>query len=383
MISQRALDIPPFLVMDVLEKAHEMERHGQEIIHLEVGEPDFATPECVKQAAVEAIRRGMTKYTHSMGLLELREAIVEYYFGKYGVSLSPNQVIVTMGSSPALFLVFSALLEQGDEVVLTNPYYACYPHIIRFVGGEAKFVYGSARNGFQYQRGQVGGYLGPRTKAIMINSPANPTGSILPQSTLEELAELSPHLVSDETYHGLVYESREHSILEFTRRAFVVGSFSKQFAMTGWRLGYLIAPFEFIRPLQKIHQNFFISANAFVQKAGVAALREAGEDVNRMRTVFDQRRKFIISRLQELGLGLECKPEGAFYVLADARRFCGDSKAFAFDILAKAQVALTPGIDFGDNAEGYLRFSYANSLENIDKGMERLADYLKRLRASA
>jgi (5-formylfuran-3-yl)methyl phosphate transaminase len=377
-ISQRALDIPSFLVMDVLEKAHEMERHGQEIVHLEVGEPDFETPECVKRAAIEAIRLGMTKYTHSMGLLELREAIVEYYLKKYGVGLSPEQVIVTMGSSPALFLVFSALLEQGDKVVLANPYYACYPHIIRFLGGEATFVYGSASTGFQYQPQQVRGYLVPRTKAIMINSPANPTGSILPRSTLEELADLPPYLVSDETYQGLVYETREHSVLEFSRRAFVVGSFSKQFSMTGWRLGYVIAPHEFIRPLQKIHQNFFISANSFVQRAGVAALREAGEDVARMREVFDQRRKFIISRLQELGFGLQCKPQGAFYVLADAHRVCGDSKALAFDILAKAQVALTPGIDFGDNAEGYLRFSYANSLKNIEKGMERLAEYLKR-----
>ena len=226
-----------------------------------------------------------------------------------------------MGSSPAMFLLFSTLLETGDEVILTNPYYSCYPNIIRFLGGEVKFVYVHEEDGFQYQPQQISDHLTFRTKAILINSPANPTGSILPLEVMQKMANLGYYIISDETYHGLVYESQEHSILEFTDKAFVIGSFSKQYAMTGWRLGYLIVPDEFGRPIQKIQQNFFISANAFVQWAGIAALKEAQKDVQRMREIYNKRRKFIIPRLKELGFGLKFEPQGAFYVLANAKKF--------------------------------------------------------------
>jgi len=379
MISQRALDIPSFLVMDVLERAYEMERRGAKVIHLEVGEPDFKTPECIKEACLKAIRQGKTKYTHSLGLPELREAIGEYFAKKYCKEVSPHQIIITMGSSPAMFLLFSALLERGDEVIITNPYYSCYPNIIRFLGGEVKYVYVQEEDGFQYQPHQISDHLSARTKAVLINSPANPTGSILLPEVMQKLAALECYIISDETYHGLVYESQEHSIWEFTDQAFVIGSFSKQYAMTGWRLGFLIIPNEFIRPIQKIQQNFFISANAFVQWAGIAALKEAEKDVQRMRETYNKRRKFIIARLKEIGFGLKFEPKGAFYVLANAKKFAQDSRKFAFDILAKTQIAVTPGIDFGDNAEGYIRFSYANSLENIREGMDRLEEYLKKL----
>ena len=379
MISRKSLDIPPFLVMDVLEKAYEMERAGQRVIHLEVGEPDFETPQCIKDACIKAIREGKTKYTHSLGLFELREALAGYYATKYGKEVSPHQIIITTGSSPALFLLFSTILENSAEIILTNPYYACYPNIIRFLGGTVNFVNVHEEDGFQYQPEEVARHLTPSTKAILINSPANPTGSIISPEAMHALAGLGYYLVADETYHGLVYESQEHSILEFTDKAFVLGSFSKQYAMTGWRLGYLIVPNEFVRPIQKIQQNFFISANAFVQWAGIAAITEAQKDVEQMRAIFNQRRKFIIPRLKALGFGLTFEPQGAFYALANAKKFTQDSQAFAFDILEKAQVAVTPGIDFGNNAEGYLRFSYANSLENIHEGMDRLEYYLKNL----
>jgi len=377
MISKKSLNIPPFLVMDILEKAYDLERTGQRVIHLEVGEPDFATPQCIKDACLRAIQEGKTKYTHSLGLFELREALSRYYAIKYGKEVSPHQIIITTGSSPALFLLFSTILENNDEIILTNPYYACYPNIIRFLGGTVTFVNVYEENGFQYQPEEVAQHLTLNTKAILINSPANPTGSTLAPEAMRALADLGHYLVADETYHGLVYESQEHSILEFTDKAFVIGSFSKQFAMTGWRLGYLIVPKEFVRPIQKIQQNFFISANAFVQWAGIAAITEAHKDVEQMRAIFNQRRKFIIPRLKALGFSLTFEPQGAFYVLANAKKFTQDSLAFAFDILEKAQVAVTPGIDFGDNAEGYLRFSYANSLENIQEGMDRLEHYLK------
>ena len=378
-ISRKSLEIPSFLVMEVLEKASEMERKGENIVHLEVGEPDFETPKCIKEACLKAIREGRTKYTHSLGLPELREAIGEHFAQKYHKEISPQQIIITMGSSPAMFLLFSALLEKGDEVILTNPYYSCYPNIIRFLGGEVKYVYVQEEDGFQYQPQQVLDYLTAKTKAILINSPANPTGSIIPAEVMQKLANMEHYIISDETYHGLVYEAQEHSILEFTDKAFVIGSFSKQYAMTGWRLGYLIVPHEFVRPIQKIQQNFFISANAFVQWAGIAALKEAQADLQQMRKVYNKRRKFIISQLREMGFGLKFEPQGAFYVLANAKVFTNDSRTFAFDILERAKVAVTPGIDFGDNAEGYIRFSYANSLKNIQEGMDRLKEYLRKL----
>ena len=376
MITKRAQEIPPFLAMEVMEAASVMERQGEDIIHLEVGEPDFDTPDCIKEAAWKAMRDGKTHYTHSLGILELREAIAEQYHEKYKVEVSPEQILVTSGTSPAMLLLFMSLLEPGDEVILPNPYYACYPNFVRLAEGKPVFVNVYEEEGFQYRPEEIKPLITPRTKAIFINSPANPTGNLMPRERMQEISELGKTIVSDEIYHGLVYEGKEHSILEFTKNAFVINGFSKLYAMTGWRLGYLIAPPEFIRPLQKMHQNFFISANAFVQWAGVAALKEAGEDVNRMKNLYNARRQFILSKLRELGFGITVEPTGAFYILANAKAFTNNSFEFAFDILKKAKVGCTPGIDFGSNAEGYIRFSYANSLENIDEAMRRLKNYL-------
>jgi aspartate/methionine/tyrosine aminotransferase len=376
MVSKKSMEIPPFIVMEVMEKASAMERKGERIIHLEVGEPDFDTPECIKEAAIRAIREGKTHYTHSLGLVELREAIAEHYHRQYGVEVHPDQILVTSGTSPGMLLLFMSLLERGEEVILPNPYYACYPNFIRGVEGSPVFVPVAEEEGFQYRPEDIKPLIGPRTRAIFINSPANPTGNLMPAERMKAIADLGPMVLSDEIYHGLVYEGREHSILEFTRNAVVINGFSKLFAMTGWRLGYLIVPPDFIRALQKLHQNFFISANAFVQWAGIAALKEAGADVVRMKKIYNQRRKFLIAALRRLGLGISVEPTGAFYVLANARRFGQDSFHLAFDILENAKVGCTPGIDFGTNAEGYLRFCYANSLENIEEGMERLERYL-------
>jgi len=371
-----------FIVMDVLERASEMERAGVDIIHLEVGEPDFDTPPCVKEAACKALDEGHTHYTHSLGLFELRQAISEYFFKTYKVSVNPDQIIVTSGSSPAIFLVFAALLQNGEEVIISDPHYACYPNFIKFVEGIPVTIPVYEEDGFQYRPEAIRKKISPKTKAIFINSPSNPTGNLLSENRMREIASMvtdpdSPYIVSDEIYHGLVYEGKEHSILEFTDRAFVMNGFSKAFAMTGLRLGYVIAPKEFIRPMQKISQNFFISANAMVQKAGIAALREAGDDVARMKKIYNERRQFMIHRLKELGFGITVEPTGAFYVFANAKHLSKDSYKLAFDILEKAHVGVGPGIDFGDNGEGYLRFSYANSLENIKEGMNRLEKYLK------
>jgi aspartate/methionine/tyrosine aminotransferase len=342
-----------------------------------VGEPDFDTPDCVKAAATQAIEEGFTHYTHSLGLLELREAICDYYAKVYQVDLDPEQVLVTSGSSPAIFMVFSALLETGDQVIISDPHYACYPNFIRFVQGEPITVPVFEDDAFQYRPEAIQEKISPRTRAIFINSPSNPTGKLLSEARMQAIAEFEPYIVSDEIYHGLVYSGAAHSILEYTDRAFVLNGFSKLFAMTGLRLGYLVAPREFMRPIQKIHQNFFISANAMVQKAGIAALKHADDDVARMKAIYDKRRRFMITRLRELGFGITVEPTGAFYVFANARHLSDDSYALAFDILKNAHVGVAPGIDFGANGEGYLRFSYANSIENIAEGMNRLEAYIK------
>jgi aspartate/methionine/tyrosine aminotransferase len=375
-IAKRAQEIAPFLAMEVLERAVELEAKGNHIVHLELGEPDFPTPACIQEAAARALKEGKTGYTHSLGILPLREAIAEQYHTKYGVQVSPERILVTAGTSPAMWMIFSALLEPGDQVILSNPHYACYPNVIRFCGGEPVAVAVHEDDGFQFRPEGVKGRMGPRTKAIFINSPANPTGTLLSAERMAALAGLGPLVVSDEIYHGLVYEGREHSILEFTDRAIVFNGFSKAYAMTGWRLGYAIVPPELIRPLQKMHQNFFISANAFVQAAGIAALRAAQADVERMRVTYDERRRFIIPGLRRLGFGIATEPTGAFYVLANAKRFASDSYALAFEILERAKVGVTPGSDFGSNGEGYLRFSYANSKDNIAEALRRLEAFL-------
>jgi aspartate/methionine/tyrosine aminotransferase len=376
MIAHRAQQIKPFIVMDVLERANALERAGVDVIHLEVGEPDFDTPQCVKDAVCQALEEGQTHYTHSLGAFELRQAISQYYLDTYDVIVDADQIVVTSGTSPAMLLVFSALLEPGDEVIVSDPGYACYSNFIKFLDGVPADVPVYEEDGFQYRPEAIQARMSARTKAILINSPSNPTGNLLSARRMQSIAEFAPYIVSDEIYHGLVYEGREHSILEFTQDAFVLNGFSKLYAMTGFRLGYLIAPKAFVRPIQKLQQNFFICANSVAQRAALAALQQAGPDVARMRRVYNERRQVMVKRLKELGFGITVEPTGAFYVFANARHISTDSYQLAFDILEKAHVGVTPGIDFGANGEGYLRFSYANSMRNIAEGMNRIEAYL-------
>jgi len=377
LIARRAEEIAPFIVMEVLERARELEEEGVDVIHLEVGEPDFDVPLAVKEATRKALDRGLTHYTHSLGDLELREAICRHYEKTYGVFIKPEQVVVTSGTSPAMMLVFSALLEKGQEVVLSDPGYSCYPNFISFLGGVPARVPVYEKDGFQLRAEAIQERIGDQTRAILINSPSNPTGNLLSEENMKAIAGLGPYIISDEIYHGLVYEGKEHSILEFTDQAFVLNGFSKLYAMTGLRLGYLIAPERFVRPIQKMQQNFFICASSLAQRAGIAALEETGPDVAEMKRIYNQRRQFMVRRLREMGFGITIEPTGAFYVFANARHLSGDSYALAFDILEKAHVGVTPGIDFGPNGEGYLRFSYANSQEKIADGLERIERYLK------
>jgi len=377
MITQKAKDIKPFIVMDVLEKATEMESRGINIIHLEVGEPDFNIPACVSEAAVSAYSEGRTHYTHSLGDPELREILAQRYFEIYGVTILPNRIIVTSGSSPAILLTLGVLCDVDDEVIISDPGYACYQNFIRFLNAKPIKVPVFEEDGFQFRPLEIEKRITSKTKAIIINSPMNPTGNLLSPEVMKEIAKFKIPILSDEIYHGLVYEGRAHSILEFTENAFVLNGFSKLFAMTGLRLGYVIAPADCVRAMQKLQQNLFICAGSTAQRAGIAALKLASGDVERMRKIYDHRRTYLIGRLQELGFDIKVPPTGAFYVFVNAKHLSTDSYELAFDILEKAHVGVTPGIDFGENGEGFLRFSYANSIENIEEGMNRLGKYLQ------
>lgn len=375
--SSRTEQLSPFIVMEVLEKAQAMMAEGEDIIHLEVGEPDFPTPEPVKEAVLKAIKEDDTHYTHSLGKITLREEIARFYWKKYRVEISPEQVIITSGTSPAMLLVFSALLEKGEAIILPNPYYACYPNFIRYVDGQPVFIPVDEEDGFKYRPEDIKKHLSPRTRGILVNSPSNPTGSVLSAADLKTLANLDQLIISDEIYNGLIYEGEEHSILEFTDRAFVFNGFSKLYAMTGWRLGYLIAPREYIRAMQTMQQNFFICASSFAQEGGIAALKDCDQEVKSMLAIYDERRQYLLKRLKEMGIATRHDPNGAFYALANVKQYTNDSYKFAFEVLEQAKVAVTPGIDFGSNCEGYIRFSYANSLSNIKEGLNRLEAFLK------
>ncbi|MEZ5106240.1 MAG: pyridoxal phosphate-dependent aminotransferase [Draconibacterium sp.] len=376
MIAPKAKEIKPFIAMEVMEKAAEMEHRGINVIHLEVGEPDFNVPECVSNAVEQAYIEGRTHYTHSLGDPELREEITKRYWTDYKVELSPEQIIVTSGSSPAILLTLGVLCEPGDEVIISDPGYACYQNFIRFLGARPVKIPVFEEDGFQFRSSGISKYITGLTKAIMINSPMNPTGNLLSPEIMKDLAKIGIPIISDEIYHGLVYEEKAHSMLEFSSDVFVLNGFSKLYAMTGLRLGYVIAPKEYVRPMQKLQQNLFICAGSTVQRAGIAALRDGTEDIRKMKETYNERRKYIISRLQKMGFDIKVPPTGAFYVFVNAKHLSPDSYWLAFDILEKAHVGVTPGIDFGENGEGFLRFSYANSIENIEEGMNRLEKYI-------
>lgn len=377
-LSKRSVNIPPFYVMEVLENAQKLEHDGKDVVHLEIGEPDFPTAPHICEAAHQALTSCKTRYTHSQGIYELRTAIVDDYNNRFGLDLVPEQVLVTSGTSPALMLSFMALLDQGDKVLLPNPHYACYPNFATALGSVPSFAYTSEENGFGLTPELVSENMDEDTKAILVNSPSNPTGYVMSSREMQGIAEVAGDvpIISDEIYQGLVYEGEDHSILEYTDNAFVLNGFSKKYCMTGWRLGYLIAPLDCMRVLQKLQQNFFICANSFVQEAGIAALEGPQDHVDKMVATYDERRKYLLKRLKDIGFRIGYEPKGAFYVLADAREFGSDSLEMSRKILNEAGVAVTPGIDFGSGAEGYIRFSYANSLENIEEGIRRLDGFL-------
>ena len=379
----RCENITPFIVMEILEKIHKMEAKGIDVIHMEIGEPDFNVPECVNQVSIDALSQNETHYTHSLGDIRLREAISEYHANTYGTFVDSDHIIVTSGTSPAMLLLFSALINPGDEVIISDPHYACYANFIHYVQGVPVTIPVFEEEGFVYTPEAIQAKITSKTRAIFINSPANPTGTVIPKERMQQIVDIAVannlYIISDEIYHGLVYEGKEHSILEFTDKAFVLNGFSKLFAMTGFRLGYLISPPQFIRAIQVLQQNFFICANSIAQLAGVAALKDSGQETASMKERYNRRRIYMIDRLKKMGFHIKVEPTGAFYVFVNAKHICNDSYALALDILEKAHVGVTPGIDFGANGEGFLRFSYTNSMDSLKIGLDRMEGYLKDL----
>ena len=382
----------PFLAMDIREQARALERKGADIIHLDVGEPDFNVHPLVVDAMKDALDRNQTHYTDSFGDPELREAICRFYRREYGVDVTPDRVLVTGGSSPALLLALQVLCDVGDEVLLSDPGYPCYRDFALAVHARPVALPTAAADGFQPDPDAVAAAITPRTRALFVNSPSNPAGTLAEPERLTALAKLcpgdsenAPVVLSDEIYHGLTYGgSRAHTILEYTDNAFVVNGFSKRFAMTGLRLGYLIAPTRFLPALRILQQNLFICAGSVAQRAGLAAMRLLlGEHAKssaflkseaEMRAEYDARRIFMLERLRDIGMSVAVEPKGAFYVFADARRYTKDVLAFAQNLLTRASVGVTPGTDFGSQGQGFLRFSYACPIPRIREAFNRMAE---------
>lgn len=380
--ADRLQDIKPFRVMEVLSRARELEAQGRDIVHMEVGEPDFVTAAPIIEAGKKALTEGMTHYTQAVGMPALREAIAAHYQHQYGLDIDPRRIIVTPGASGALLLIAALLINPGDGMLMTDPGYPCNRHFLRLVEGEGQLVPVTAADHYQLSAAKAAEYWQPNTVGALVASPANPTGEIL---SLEELTKLykevqgrGGYLVVDEIYHGLTYGERAHSILEVADDAFVINSFSKYFGMTGWRIGWLVAPEAAISELEKLAQNLFISVSTVAQYAALAAFNAQSREIFEQRkAIFCQRRDFLLPRLQELGFGIPHAPAGAFYLYASINHFSDASQAFCLEMLERHGIAITPGADFGAfQSDEYVRFAYTTSMQQLEKSIEVMSKAL-------
>lgn len=379
----RVQDIAPFHVMDLLARARALEAAGRSIVHMEIGEPDFPTPAPIVEAAIRALRDGHTRYTPALGLPALREAIAAFYRARHGIEVSPARIVVTPGASGALQLALSALAGPGGDVLMADPGYPCNRHLVRLLEGRTVALPVGPETHFQPTAEQVAAHWGPASVAAMLASPANPTGTVVPAAELAAIAAAvdarGGRLIVDEIYQGLVYgDTPCVTALELSERVFVVNSFSKYFGMTGWRLGWLVAPEDCVPALDRLAQNLFLAASTPAQYAALAAFRpETLAELERRRQAFERRRDYLVPALAALGFEIPASPAGAFYVYADCARHSDDSHAFALALLEHAGVCVTPGIDFGAyGARRHLRFAYTTDLAQLHEGVRRLQAYL-------
>ncbi|MBG6286051.1 pyridoxal phosphate-dependent aminotransferase [Pseudomonas nitroreducens] len=381
--SARSRAIEPFHVMALLARANELQAAGHDVIHLEIGEPDFTTAAPIVEAGQQALANGHTRYTAARGLPALREAIAGFYAQRYGLSIDPQRILVTPGGSGALLLASSLLVDPGKHWLLADPGYPCNRHFLRLVEGAAQLVPVGPESRYQLTPELVERHWDQDSVGALAASPANPTGTLLHK---DELAALSStlkarggHLVVDEIYHGLTYGIDASSVLEVDDDAFVLNSFSKYFGMTGWRLGWLVAPPDAVGELEKLAQNLYISAPSMAQHAALACFEPATLAIlEERREEFRRRRDYLLPALRELGFGIAVEPEGAFYLYADISAFGGDAFAFCQHFIETEHVAFTPGVDFGRyQASHHVRFAYTQSVERLQQAVERIARGLK------
>lgn len=381
--SRRAASIESFKVMDLLKRARELEAAGCDVVHLEVGEPDFATAEPVAEAAIRAVRAGLTQYTPAAGIPELRERIAAFYDQRYGVQISPAQVLVTPGASGALLLAFASLVDVGQRIMMSDPGYPCNRQFLHFLNASAQLVPTGPAEKFQLTDALIARHWQPETRGVLLASPSNPTGTLVPVDEMQAIAQrvrqLGGQLIVDELYHGLTYGVDAMTALQVDPECFVVNSFSKYFGMTGWRLGWLVAPEGAIKVMERMAQNLFISPPTVSQYAALAAFTPQSLEIfEARRAAFEGRRDFLVQGLRDLGFAIPAMPEGAFYVYADASHLTDDSFAFCWSLLEENHIAVTPGADFGQfNASRYVRFSYTTGLEQIEKALQRLAQRIR------
>lgn len=380
--ASRLADIAPFHVMELLTRAKQLEAQGRDIIHMEVGEPDFPTPQPIVDAAQRAIASGRMFYTPALGLPELREAISRFYVTRYGIEVPASRIVVTAGASGALALALACLVEPGSEWLLTDPGYPCNRHFIRAYEGVPIEMPVDSQSNFQPTTAHLDRYWTSRTRGALFASPANPTGTMLSALELEAIAATvrtrGGQLIVDEIYHGLTYEGAAPTAAAAGEDIFIVQSFSKYFQMTGWRLGWLVVPEPYVRDIEKLAQNLFISASTPAQYAALAAFApETMEVLEARRNEFRQRRDFLAPALASLGFRLTAKPQGAFYIYADSGSLADDSEHFARQLLETAGVAATPGLDFGKHApQRHLRFAYTTGINRLEEAVERIRQFL-------
>ncbi len=379
-VAKRINDIQPFHVMALLAKARELEALGRDLIHMEIGEPDFGAPCLVTSAAMEAVNN--THYTPAVGLPALREAIAGYYKRTYGVVVEPRRIVVTPGASGALQLALSVLIDPADKVLMTDPGYPCNKHFVRLLEGHAVNIPVGAPTNYQLTLSLCQQHWDDKVRAVMLASPSNPTGALLDERELqlmiEHCADHGAHLIVDEIYQGLVYETRSNTSLALSEDIFVINSFSKYFGMTGWRVGWLVVPKAYAADVEKLAQNIFLAASTPGQFAALAALEtKTLELLDKRCRIYKARRDYLVAALVDLGFSVPKVPQGAFYVYAGCENFSRDSYSWVYQLLEHAGVVITPGIDFGYyQAQTHVRFAYTTSLENLKEGVARLRAYL-------
>ena len=383
-IAHRLDGFSPFYVMELLQRAKELEKQGRDIIHMEIGESDYPTPACIVKAGLKQIQTGQIKYTAAAGLPELRKKIADYYQRSYGIELAPERVFVTPGASGAFLLALGVSLNPDEEIIMADPCYPCNNNFVKLFGGRTRFVSVDADTDYQLSADLIKQNWRQNSRGVLIASPSNPTGTIISDGELKksimQVNKLDGCFFSDEIYHGLVYDKKARSALEFSDDVFVINSFSKYFAMTGWRIGWLVVPEHFINSVEKLAQNIFISTSTHSQYAALAAFSDENLfELEKRKQEFKKRRNFLYTQLQKLGFDIAIKPEGAFYIYANCSRFTDDSFKFAKDLLEQEGVAVTPGKDFGNNQPNcYIRFAYTASIAKMSVAIERLERFICR-----